>query len=124
MKIEKLKQLASAATQGKWKKFSNEPCHREVLVTTSPRKSVYIPIFEMDINYEGDIGKEQKANLAYLLAAQPANITVLIEQHERMRSILNVLASWEEGAKVTGRFDNPEIAQIARDTLVTIKSDL
>lgn len=82
---EELKQLALAATQGEWIKIRNQPCYKEIVITTKSRKGKYIPICEMDSDFSSVIGKEQKANAAYIAKACPANILALIESHEAVR---------------------------------------
>jgi hypothetical protein len=44
---------------------------REVAVTTQARiNNSQVPLFEIDVDYEGEIGDEQKAGLAFILHAR------------------------------------------------------
>lgn len=48
----------------------------------------------------------------------------LKEELERYRAALNNIASWKEGSKVTGTFDEPESARIARKALSAHEENL
>lgn len=39
------------------------------------------------------------------------------EKYKKMEEALNKIASWEEGEEVTGSFDEPGSARIARESL-------
>lgn len=68
------------------------------------------------------VGEAKKAlfkNYVHLSAHQ-----ALKEELERYRAALNNIASWKEGSKVTGTFDEPESARIARKALSAHEENL
>lgn len=89
--------MSEKFTKGPWLSVDGDRFSKEVIITTDERtESEIVPICEMDIYYDGIIGKEQQAN-AYLIAAAPdmyKEIKQDIEWLERMKSIF-VIGSTE-----------------------------
>lgn len=49
--------------------------------------------------------------------AAEAKVTALAQQVERLEAALNDIAAWHDGPEVTGRFDEPGAARVARAAL-------
>lgn len=41
--------------------------------------------------------------------------------HKKQKNLARILASWDQGPKVTSAFDDPSTAKLARETLDQIK---
>ena len=51
------------------------------------------------------------------LATAQAELLAVRAERDRYKAALNEIASWGEGPEVTGSFDSPDTAKIAREAL-------
>lgn len=51
------------------------------------------------------------------LQALFTSLNIMRDENDRLRSALDKIAAWDEGEEVTGSFDEPNAARIARDAL-------
>lgn len=56
-------------------------------------------------------------NTGNALSHYQADVSRLVKEREELLAALNNLAAWDEGETVSGHFDNPGVAQYARDVL-------
>ena len=64
-------------TKGEWFSKDGDGFSKEVIITTDDREDCFIiPICEMDMFFDGDVGVEQAANAA-LIAAAPEMYNML-----------------------------------------------
>ena len=69
-------------TKGEWLAKDGDGFSKEVIITTDDREDCFIiPICEMDMFFDGDIGVEQAAN-ANLIAAAPEMYAMLKQVSE------------------------------------------
>ncbi len=77
-------------TKGEWFSKDGDGFSKEVIITTDDREDCFIiPICEMDMFFDGDVGVEQAANAA-LIAAAPemyGDIKLDIDWLKRLRSL-------------------------------------
>lgn len=85
--LTRLEELLAAASPGEWLLCDGDRCQRSAVITTDNRECLsVVPICEVEADFTGPIGDEQRAN-AELICAMKNALPALIECVEALEAL-------------------------------------